>query len=123
MKNFVIFISIILTLTACNQEIEKPKDLIPRKQMVQILKDIYVFRQMQNYRIGNDLPDTPHANLEILNQNNVTLEQFQSSFKFYVIDNAAYDNLLDEVIKELESELPEEMIIKPENVLLPPSAN
>lgn len=123
MRAFLIFFAILITFTACNQELEKPKDLISKEQMISILKDVYIFRQFQNYRISDDLPDVPHANLEILHQHNVSLEQFQTSYKYYVIDNAAYDQLLDEVIKELESELPDEMLVEPENFSMPPSAN
>lgn len=123
MRRFLLFFSFFFIFIACNQELEKPKDLIPRDDMVSILKDVYVFRQLKNYRKGGELPLEAHANIEILNKHQVSLEQFQSSFKYYVIDNAAYDRLLDDVIKELEAELPEEMKVEPVNTPLPPSGS
>lgn len=123
MRILLIFGMMLLGLLSCNKEIEKPKDLIPRKEMKSILKEIYLFKQVKNYRIEKDLPDFPKANLAILSEHNVTLEQFQNSYKYYIIDNAAYDKLLEEIKKEMKAELPPGALEKAkDDNNLPPSA-
>ena len=119
----MIFGLLIFSFLACNQEMEKPKDLIPRAKMISILKDIYLFKQVKNYRLEPNLPDTPHANLAILRDHNVSLEQFQRSYQYYIIDDAAYDEILEEIKEEIYSELPPgEIDNDKEGVKLPPSA-
>lgn len=123
MKKFVIYTLMFFTFLACNKEMEKPEDLIPRETMVSILKDVYVFKQVKNYRVSKDLPAEEEANIEVLRKHNVSLDQFQRSYQYYIVDNAAYDVLLDEVKKELEEELPAEALESKEiDKTLPPSA-
>ena len=123
MKKLVIYILMFFSFLACNKEMEKPEDLIPRETMVSILKDIYVFKQVKNYRVSKDLPAEEQANIEVLRKHNVSLDQFRRSYQYYIIDNAAYDVLLDEVKKELEEELPAEALDAKEiDKTLPPSA-
>ena len=123
MKKLVIYTLMFFTFLACNKEMEKPEDLIPREIMVSILKDVYVFKQVKNYRVSKDLPAEEEANIEVLRKHDVSLDQFQRSYQYYIIDNAAYDVLLDEVKKELEGELPAEALEAKEiDKTLPPSA-
>lgn len=123
MKKLVIYTLMFFTFLACNKEMEKPEDLIPRETMVSILKDVYVFKQVKNYRVSKDLPAEEEANIEVLRKHDVSLDQFQRSYQYYIIDNAAYDVLLDEVKKELEGELPAEALEAKEiDKTLPPSA-
>lgn len=123
MKKLVIYTLMFFTFLACNKEMEKPNDLISRETMVSILKDVYVFKQVKNYRVSKDLPAEEEANIEVLRKHNVSLDQFQRSYQYYIIDNAAYDVLLDEVKKELEEELPAEALEDKEiDKTLPPSA-
>ncbi|MDG4945668.1 DUF4296 domain-containing protein [Weeksellaceae bacterium KMM 9713] len=123
MKKLIIYSLMFFAFLACNKEMEKPKDLILRETMVSILKDVYVFKQVKNYRVAKDLPAEEEANVEVLRKHNVSLDQFKRSYQYYIIDNAAYDVLLDEVKKELEAELPPEALeIKEVDKTLPPSA-
>lgn len=110
MRNFVIIGFLLITLFACKKEMKAPEDLIPRDEMVAILKDIYVHKQIRNYRITDDLVDEPKANLKIFEKHKVSLDQFQRSYQFYVIDNAAYDVILEEVKTEIKKELPPEAL-------------
>lgn len=91
---------------------EKPKDLIPENQMKQILKEVYVYRQVKNFYVKKGMPQNAEINLKILEKYNVGLEQFQTSYKYYLIDNAAYDEMLQEIKEELEAELPQDSIKK-----------
>ncbi len=123
MKNLVIYTLLLFTFLACNKEMEKPRDLIPRETMVSILKDVYVFKQVKNYRVSKDIPAEEEANIEVLRKHHVSLDQFQRSYQYYIIDNAAYDVLLDEVKSELQEELPVEALEAKEiDKTLPPSA-
>lgn len=108
MKNWLICIGAFLVFLSCNHELKKPDDLIPEKKMKAIIKDIYLYKQVRNYRLAPNLPIPPKTNLALLKKHGVTLEQFQDSYQYYIIDNAAYDEFLEEIRLELEAELPEE---------------
>lgn len=110
MRNFVIIGLLLITLYACKKEMKAPEDLIPREEMVAILKDIYIHKQVRNYRVAENIVEEPKANLKIFENHKVSLDQFQRSYQFYVIDNAAYDKILEEVKTEIKKELPPEAL-------------
>ena len=114
MKLFPYILSFLIFFAACNEEIQKPENLIPKQEMQDIIKEIYLYKQMRNYRLAPNLPAPPKTNLAILQKHGVTLEQFQQSYQYYVINNAAYDEFLEEIKLDLEKELPDSLRQKDE---------
>lgn len=77
-----IFIFILLCLFSCQDYIDKPKNLIPKDQMAEILADLAINDQV-TYMY-------PNTNLEagtryVLKSHNVKSEDFVESFKYYVV--------------------------------------
>ncbi|MDO5656218.1 MAG: DUF4296 domain-containing protein [Flavobacteriaceae bacterium] len=108
MNRLIGLIFVFSMVLACNHELNKPADLIPEKQMKEIIKEIYLYKQVRNYNLANDLPAAAKTNLAILNRHGVSLDQFKSSYQYYVIDHAAYDKFLEEIQLEIQSEIPVE---------------
>ena len=110
MKKMLIALGIFVAFSACNHELEKPENLIPEDKMKEILTEVYLYRQVRNYRLAPNLPGAPQTNLAILDKYGVTLEQFQVSYHYYIVDNAAYDEFLNDITEKLQAELPEEEV-------------
>ncbi|WP_117590317.1 DUF4296 domain-containing protein [Chryseobacterium taiwanense] len=77
-----IFIFILMCLFSCGDYIDKPKNLIPKDQMAEILADLAINDQA-TYMY-------PNTNLEagtryVLKSHNVKSVDFVESFKYYVI--------------------------------------
>lgn len=110
MKRFVSILSVFVLLSACNHELEKPSGLIPEDDMKEIVKEIYLYKQVRNYRLAPSLPSAADTNLAILDKHGYTLQQFKDSYQYYLIDNAGYDEFLEDIKKDLQRELPEDSI-------------
>ncbi len=77
-----VFIFILMCLFSCQDYIDKPKNLIPKDQMAEILADLAINDQA-TYMY-------PNTNLEagtryVLKSHNVKSEDFVESFKYYVV--------------------------------------
>lgn len=102
----ITFFSLFLS---CNQEIDKPDNLLGKAQMKGILQDIYLYKQIPKTKLLKDKKVTYNEiNLSILKKHKVSLEQFQASLQYYVINDAAYDEILTEIKEDFERHLPQE---------------
>lgn len=77
-----VFIFILMCLFSCQDYIDKPKNLIPKDQMAEIIADLSINDQA-TYMY-------PNTNLEagtryVLKSHNVKSEDFVESFKYYVV--------------------------------------
>ncbi|WP_276495783.1 DUF4296 domain-containing protein [Pontibacter litorisediminis] len=90
-----------VSLLGCqSQSGEKPKDMIPQEEMVRILADIHTVEAMIESNVT--YPDTAMMTYnkeqeKILEQHNVTPEQFKSTYNYY-LENIGEMNKLYEVV-------------------------
>lgn len=78
----LIFIFVLMFLFSCGDYIDKPKNLIPKDQMAEIMADLSINDQATFMY--------PNTNLEagtryILKTHNVKSQDFVESFKYYVV--------------------------------------
>ena len=78
----IVFIFILMCLFSCQDYIDKPKNLIPKDQMAEIIADLSINDQA-TYMY-------PNTNLEagtryVLKSHNVKSEDFVESFKYYIV--------------------------------------
>lgn len=91
---------------SCNREVSKPDNLISKNKLKLVVKDIYLHRQLGNISPSREVPDMVEINNAILQKHGIAVEDFESSFRYYVIDGASYGDFLEEIKKELEEEMP-----------------
>lgn len=108
----ILFISVLLgtVLFSCNndQSAEKPENLIPEPQMIEVLTDICKVEARFQRRLsvrGKDNSELVLQNYNVIfNAHNVTLPQFKTSFEYYENSPKKMQELYDSVIVILTKE-------------------
>lgn len=100
--------------TSCTSEqIEKPENLIPEPQMIEILADICKVEARFQRRLsirGKDNSELVLHNYNVIfNDHNISLTQFKTSFEYYEESPSAMQQIYDSVIVVLTKE---EAVIK-----------
>lgn len=80
MKYFF-YISLIFCVLSCKEAIEKPKDLLSKDQMAQIIADFAI--NEQQYVIGQHI-NSENATRFILKKYNIKGERFTQSYEYYM---------------------------------------
>ena len=110
MKNLIYSIFILLGVVSCSKPyIDKPDDLLSKSEMIDILADIYMGTQMVNATPNtNSILKLAQSSMYVFDKHETSYKIFEESYKYYYIDPSAYQKILDEVKKELESRLSED---------------
>ena len=101
----LLFIIILFTLGGCNHGIDnKPSDLIPQEEMIQVLADVHVADALVEHKFGQQSPNLPLTNAlysQIYKNRHITAAQYKSSYKYYEGHPQLMDNIYTQVITEL----------------------
>ncbi|MFV0152641.1 DUF4296 domain-containing protein [Empedobacter falsenii] len=112
MKYLYVAIILFLGVFSCApKNYEKPKDLIEKSDMIDILTDLYISQQgLQMYPIQNEDQSLVLAKdaVDILNAYDVSINTFQESYKYYMMQPEKMKKMLDEVKNNLEDKLSKE---------------
>lgn len=112
MKKLIYICIVCLGLFACNRPyIEKPNDLLSKSEMVDVLVELYKSQQMINSipsQSGNQILDIAKNTLYIFQEQEITYQQFEESYKYYFANPKEYQKILDDVKEELTDQLSEE---------------
>lgn len=110
-KLIVIFCILTLVFVACDKlPIEKPKDLISEKQMIQMLVDIHIAEATFNHmRYDSLVRKSSSANFyySVLNKYEVQDSVFEKSFVFYSSTPKHFEEMYKDVMNKL-SEIEQE---------------
>lgn len=105
MNKIIVIGFILLFCFSCKQEeIIIPSNVIPFDLMVQVLSDVQqsevaiLFLRNKN---AVDMPKPESLYKSILNQHNITAEEFDNSFKFYSGHTELMEKLYAAIIEEL----------------------
>lgn len=98
-KKIILLLSFILF--SCNKEVSKPKNLMSKERFKDVVKDIYLYKQLGAIKPNRDVEEMVEINNAIMHKHGVSVDEFESSFKYYVIDGASYGYFLEEVKKEI----------------------
>ena len=88
MKNFIL--CIILVLISCADPIEKPKNIIPKEMMAEIIAELAITDQMSYL---NEMGNMETQTIYIFQKYNVTGTQFIESHKFYLSEIGTIDEI------------------------------
>ena len=105
---------------SCNKPYnEKPKDLLSKSEMVDIMVDLYINQQMINaVPVQSGTPTLNLANdaVYIFDKHETTVKIFEDSYKYYFTDPKTYNKILDNVKDDLKDKLSEEALEKFNNI-------
>jgi hypothetical protein len=82
----------------------KPADLIPQEQMIDVLVDIHVADALVEQKFGAQNPNLPLSNAlyeRIYQNHKITAAQYKSSYKYYEASPELMDKIYTQVITEL----------------------
>lgn len=95
-------------IISCTQTGEKPKDLLSEKEMSEILEEIYLYQQSGYLNeLQTVTVDYVKLDAELIQKHGASVEQFQESYKFYILNPEKYNEILEQVRTNLELKLPE----------------
>lgn len=109
MKKYGILLWIILSIISCIKRLEKPENLLSKKQMSDILIDIGLSKNIPHNVLDTLVKNTTHKAdkrlLKILDKNKIPLKRFTESHRYYTLYPEEY-KLIFKIIKDsLKKEL------------------
>ena len=111
MKNYF-YLSLIFILS-CYQTVDKPDNLIDKTTMVEIISDLYLYKQVNTVDYKPVAPDFNAINGFIAQKYKITPVQFKESYSYYLLDNKTMIELMNQVKSNFKKQLEE---LKNENI-------
>lgn len=112
MKHLILFSIVFLGLFNCTpKNYDKPKNLISKTDMIDILTDLYISQQgVQFFPKANEDMNLNLAKgaVHIMKKHNVTYHNFSESYKYYTMQPEDFNKMLDDVKMNLEDKLSKE---------------
>ena len=100
----IISISLIL-LFACNdKKIIIPANIIPQDKMVLVMTDAHLVEAIiiQGHTMADKSPEAYYQG--IYENHNITKEQFEESYRFYIDHPELFDEIYNEILTELSKQ-------------------
>lgn len=119
MKKIVLFLLILFGFSACNdQPVHKPKNLIPEKQMVEILYDMALLDAIRTQAPYSPGKPTINTRSYIYKKYKVDSTQLVQSNRYYIAQIELYKKMYEQVNERLtkEKEAAEKAIGKEEPI-------
>ncbi len=112
MKNLIFLSLIFLSIFSCApKNYDRPKDLISKSEMIDILTDLYISQQ------GIQMFPTQHQDqsidlakdaVDIMKAYDITFYTFEESYKYYAMNPEKFKKMLDDVKLKLEDQYSKE---------------
>ncbi len=94
MKNlFLLFAVVLVVLSACSSGPEKPKNLLSKETMIQVMADMQLAEaKVKNLRVSTDSARQVYSiyELQILSKRGIGPEQYKASYQYYL---DSYDDM------------------------------
>jgi hypothetical protein len=104
MKRFIILVCCVFTFVSCNNSsVEKPKNLIGKDKMVDILYDMSILEAIKNQNIHGGI-SSKVGNDYIYKKYKIDSIQFVKSNKYYAANIEQYKKMFEEVKTRLTKE-------------------
>ena len=100
MERFIL-IGLLFTFLSCNNTIDKPKNLIEKDMMVDILYDISLLEAIKSQNISGGIKNE-EANIYLYRKYKIDSVQLAQSNKYYAADVEEYKKMFEEVKTRLE---------------------
>lgn len=92
-------------MVACSpkeEESQVPKNLIPEDQMISILTDVHLIEGSRTgMKVMGDTVTIAHYYQVMFSKHNITKDQYDSSFSYYVVHTKKMDLMYEKVIENL----------------------
>jgi hypothetical protein len=98
-----ILIGLLLAFISCNNAIEKPKNLIEKDKMIDILYDISLLEAIKTQNINGGIKNKD-ANEYLYKKYKIDSIQLAQSNKYYAADVDEYKKMFEEVKARLEEQ-------------------
>lgn len=102
MKRNVLFF-LLLALISCNDTVEKPKNLIEKDKMVDILYDLSLLEAIKSQNINGGISNE-NANKYLYKKYKIDSIQLVQSNKYYAADVEEYKKMFEEVKSKLDKQ-------------------
>jgi len=102
MNRSVLFF-LLLSLIGCNDTIEKPKNLIDKDKMVDILYDLSLLEAIKSQNINGGISNE-NANKYLYKKYKIDSIQLVQSNKYYAADVEEYKKMFEEVKSKLDKQ-------------------
>ena len=99
---YILFLSIFFGACTSNTIIKKPKDLIPKKQMVDLLTDLFLANGGDNIKNINLQRNINYFPL-VFEKHQIDTTRFKESNYYYTSTIDGYDEILGDVDKRLKA--------------------
>ncbi len=103
MRHFIAYLFLAICTLSCTEAIEKPKDILSREKMSEIIADFAI--NEQSYTIGSNI-NTENATRFILKKYNIKGQLFTDSYKYYMTDPETMKEILDKAQEIIVSKDP-----------------
>jgi hypothetical protein len=123
MKKNILLILIVVFLGCNNNSVEKPKNLIGKDKMVDILYDISLLEAIKSQNINGGIT-TKMGNDYIYKKYKIDSVQYSKSNKYYASDIEEYKKMFEKVKEKLNAEtLKIDTELKKKGQTVPPNTN
>lgn len=122
MKKLLV-LGLISLFFSCNNSVEKPKNLIDKDKMTDILYDISLLEAIKTQNINGGLT-VKTANEYIYKKYNIDSIQFVKSNKYYASDLEEYKKMFEKIKERLNAEMQKnDEELKKNGQVVPPNPN
>jgi len=103
---FIFFLLLFLGLTSCHDQEKTPESILSKEKMVRVLADVYQLENLlsgmdKGSRQGNEVFNTKYFP-ELLERHQITKEEYDTSYTWYMYHNEIGLELMKEVKDTLE---------------------
>jgi len=99
------FVAFIFLILSCQQKgVEPPGHILEKKELVDVQVDLYLVEAAHNMNVLKpDSADTEYKVLfeTVLKKHNITRDDYESSLRYYAIDNESLNEIYDSVLVKL----------------------
>lgn len=103
MRLITLLLAFLLVLISCTSAIEKPKKLIEKDKMVDILYDIALLEAIKSQNVNGGI-SSKKANEFLFQKYKIDSLQWEENNKYYAADIEEYKKMYEEVKKRIQDE-------------------
>ena len=104
MKKLIVAAFILLTFSCKQKSVETPGHILEKEELVNVQVDLYMVEAAHNMNVLKpDSADSEYKVLfeTVLKKHNITREDYESSLRYYAIDNESLNEIYDSVLVKL----------------------
>jgi len=103
MKKSITIACLLLSFISCNDGMEKPKNLIEKDKMVDILYDLTLLEAVKSQNVGGGI-NKKMANEYVFKKYKIDSIQLAESNKYYASDVEEYKKMFEKIKQKLDEE-------------------